>query len=266
MRQITADLSPLVRKLEVHAKLSAAERDLILSLPFDVRRLSAHDDLFRPGRTSGHVGVLLDGYALRSKVVRNGARQILNVLMRGDLVGVQRGLFGWADHEIEMLTPGQVAMIAAKDLKALMAAHPAIAHAFWSETLLDCSIQREWTVNIGRRDARERLSHLFCELVVRQEQAGLGADGTSEMPLTQTQIADSTALTPVHVSRVFQTMRRAGLIGSEQRSLVVGTWYELAAIAGFDEGYLRAEQGATTARAARPAQTRASSAGSGMSA
>ena len=46
----------------------------------------------------------------------------------------------------------------------------------WVDTLIDSSIFREWIMNIGRRDARERLAHIFCEFALRLEIAGHGFD------------------------------------------------------------------------------------------
>ena len=41
------------------------------------------------------------------------------------------------------------------------------------DTLIDASVFREWIVNVGRRDARERISHLLCEIYMRLNAVGL---------------------------------------------------------------------------------------------
>lgn len=230
-----------MRKLSIHSALSSAERDALLSLPVQRRPVTAHASLFRDGEAAKHCCALLDGYAFRYKLLPDGSRQILNVLMRGDLIGVQRALFGRRDQGVEMLSAGTIALIPAAEIEALRSDHPGLAGALWGETLFDGAIQREWTVNIGRRDARGRLAHLLCELAVRHEQLDLGQRTSYRLPLTQTHLADCAGLTPVHVNRVLQSLRGAGLISSDQRRLTIQDWDALARLGGFDERYLRAD-------------------------
>ena len=66
--------------------------------------------------------------------------------------------------------------------------------AMWYETLVDASIFRDWTLNVGRRSATARTAHMLCESALRMEVAGLGEQCAYEMPTTQEQLADARAL------------------------------------------------------------------------
>ncbi|HEU0044958.1 Crp/Fnr family transcriptional regulator [Sphingomonas sp.] len=235
----TSTLEPLARKLAIHTDISREERDALLSIRFDRRPVRSHEQLFRGAGPASHCYVLLDGYAARYKLLRNGSRQILNVLMRGDMVGTQRCLFRRADHDVEMLTQGTVATIAAAEMHEILSAYPNLAHAIWSETLFDAGIQSEWIVNLGRRDAAARLAHLFCELGVRHEQQGLGRRTDFALPLTQSHIADCAGLTAVHVNRVLRLLSEAGLIERHRGQIGIQDWAALTKMAGFDEQYLQ---------------------------
>ena len=46
-------------------------------------------------------------------------------------------------------------------------------------TLIEASILREWVVNVGRRDSRERIAHILCEFAVRLKAEGLQARADS---------------------------------------------------------------------------------------
>jgi transcriptional regulator with XRE-family HTH domain len=50
---------------------------------------------------------------------------------------------------------------------------------------------------------------------------GLTTDHSDELPLTQEEIADALGLTPVHVNRVLQRMRREGLISLTGGALTI---------------------------------------------
>jgi CRP-like cAMP-binding protein len=106
-------------------------------------------------------------------------------------------------------------------LGALMGERPVIRRAIWLDLLLDASVFREWVVNVGRRTARQRIAHLFCELALRLKAAGLAAGPEFDFPVTQEHIADATGLTVVHTNRTLQVLRRDGLIGLQSSKLTI---------------------------------------------
>ena len=112
----------------------------------------------------------------------------------------------------------------------------------WIDTLIDASIFREWIMNVGRRDARERLAHIFCEFALRLESAGMGSTTGYELPMTQEQLADATGLTAVHVNRTLKAMDAEGLIKRERRFILIPDWEKLRTVAGFSELYLHLDQ------------------------
>ena len=219
--------------------LSPEDREAILSLPHNVRTLEPGSYLLRDGDLATTCSVILSGFACRHKVVIDGARQILAIHMKGDGIDFQNALLGHADHNIQAITRLEVAAIPASAINDFLLAHPAAGRAILTEVLTDASIQREWTANVGRRDARTRLCHLLCEIGLRQEAAGIGARDRFELPLTQEQLADATGLTAVHVNRVLQGLRAERVIASEKRVVNVSSWDELTRIGDFRSAYLQ---------------------------
>lgn len=92
--------------------------------------------------------------------------------------------------------------------------------------------------SLGRRSARERIAHLFCELMMRLAGAGCQSGDSFDLPLTQEEIGDTTGLTAVHVNRVLQGLRNDGILTLNEQRLTVFDWPLLTAIANFDPGYL----------------------------
>jgi CRP-like cAMP-binding protein len=158
--------------------------------------------------------------------------------MKGDIVDLQNSLLGTADHNVQMLTPGEVAMIPVENMRELAFAHPAVGMAMWYETLVEGSIFREWVLNIGRRDARTRIAHLLCEFAIRLEVAELGHPTAYELPITQEQLADAVALTSVHVNRMLMQLERDGLITRTKRIISIVDWQDLVKVADFEPRYL----------------------------
>ena len=237
-------LEPLVRKLEYRVRLDPDDRTAVLDLPFTLRKVERGAYIVREGDDATKSCLLLSGFAVRSKVVGTGARQILSIHMKGELVDLQNSLLEEADHSVEMLTNGTIAEIPREAIWRVAAERPAVARAMWTETLVDGSIFREWISNIGRRDARTRLAHVFCEFSLRLRLAGLGEPGNYEMPMTQEQLADATGLTSVHVNRTIRGLETDGVIERPHpRAIHVTDWPKLAKMGDFQSRYLHLREG-----------------------
>jgi len=235
----SSSLQPLVAKLTYRVNLSEEDRAAILALPFTVRPMERGQFLVRERDIATHSCVMLSGYCIRFKTTAMGERQIVAIHMKGEVVDLQNSLLKVADHSVQMLTSGKVAMIPRNAVIQLTLDKPTIAHAMWIDTLVDGSIFREWITNVGRRDARTRMAHLLCEFAVRLRVAGLGRDTHYELPMTQEQLADATGLTPVHVNRTIKGLEKDGLIERPNpRSICIGDWRKLAEVGEFDTNYL----------------------------
>jgi CRP-like cAMP-binding protein len=234
-------LTPALRKLEKRVSLSVEDRAAFLSMPYGIKELNYGSYLVRERDKIKNCCILLSGFAFRNKIVGNGGRQILSIHIPGDIVDIQHAMLGIADHNIQMLTTGEVALVPAAAVKEIAFEHPAIGHALWLETLIDGAIFREWITNVGRRDARTRIAHLLCEFTVRLHAAGLTEGHRYELPMTQEQLGDATGLTAVHVNRTMQSLRSAGLISSDKRSITIEDWKALTTVGDFDTAYLHPE-------------------------
>lgn len=235
-------LLPFLAKLESHASFSEEERRLVLSLPYTIVDYPAGRHLFREGDRATTCSIILSGYACRHKVLADGSRQILAIHVRGDGLDLQNAVMVLVDHNIQALSEVRAALVPAEAISQLAGESWAVARAMWIETLIEASIQREWTVNVGRRDARGRIAHLICEIGMRNEAAGLADRNCFTLPVTQEQLADATGLTSVHVNRVLQALGAEGLMERDRRLLKIKDWSRLSEVAGFDAGYLHPVQ------------------------
>jgi len=234
-------LSRMVAKLELWTTFSDLDRAALLALPHIVRSLKAQQYIVWDGDQPQNACVLLSGYAFRHKIVGNGGRQIFSIHMPGDLVDVQNALLGRADHNVQMLTDGDVALIPMEAVRRIAFRHPHVGMALWYETLVEGAIFREWIANVGRRNADVRIAHLLCEFAMRLEASGLGSPLGFTLPMTQEQIADATSLTPVHVNRTLKLLETRGLITRDKRSVTIPDWRQLVAAGDFNPAYLHLE-------------------------
>lgn len=194
--------------------------------------------LIREGDKPGPVFVMLEGWAIRYKLLPSGTRQIMAFLMPGDACDLHGALLAEMDHSIETVTHATVATISRELMDELMDRHPAIARAMYIAQLVDEGTLRAWIVSLGRRSSIERAAHLLLELYVRAIRVGLIERGDMELPLTQTVIADALGMTPVHINRVLQALRKSGAVELRRGHLKIPDPGVLARLSGFDDNYL----------------------------
>jgi CRP-like cAMP-binding protein len=226
-----------VRKLEKFEKLSKTDRQALLDACQNVRKIGARKGMLEPGDWSY---LFLAGLACRYQMLEDGTRQITDFLVPGDFYN---GYGVLPDGSIASLSPCNVAYIAHDRLAQIMERHPRIARAMWRLGVAEAAVLREWTANIGGRPADKRVAHLLCELCVRlgeSEPAFVTSSGNSYvMPLSQVDLADATALSPVHINRVLGRLRDRRLVALQRRSITVKDVKRLMAFAQFNGAYLQ---------------------------
>src|SRR4029079_10289493 len=127
----SSTLEPMLRKLRYYHSLAQDDCAALLALPFRVRPYEGHHFVIRDRDIANHACVLLSGFAVRSKMVANGNRQIVSIHMKGEIVDLQNSLLNVADHSVQMLTSGRVAMIPREELIRLAFDRPEIGRALW---------------------------------------------------------------------------------------------------------------------------------------
>jgi CRP/FNR family transcriptional regulator len=170
-------------------------------------------DLIREGDSDSGLFTLLRGWAYRYKTLNDGRRQILNVLLPGDFIGLQQKMDDAASHGVRSLTPVRVCSFRRDAVWALHRDVPALGYdvtwlAAHGERLVDDNL-----LNVGQRGAHERAAALLLMLYTRAlpyETADVEREGIL-FPLTQQQLADALGLSLIHTHRTLRALQREGL-------------------------------------------------------
>lgn len=230
--------NPLIARLRLMTDLGDAELLAVHELLEQRREIRAGQDFVRAGQPTDRLHILINGWACRYKVLRDGQRQITALLLPGDPCDLDGVLVGKQDSSVLALTRGEAAVVSRDALLSVGRKYPRLADMLLWLTTLDNAAMSERLGSLGRRTARERLAHLFCEVLIRQAGTGLQSGDTCEFPLTQEAIGDTLGLTSVHVNRMVQALRKEGVIELGKQQLTVLDWPSLKSIAGFDPSYL----------------------------
>lgn len=237
-------LQRYLNRLRLRSPLSDEEERAILGLAGRETKTDAHRDIVRPGQTIDFACLVVDGLAGRFDQLASGHRQITALHIPGDMCDLHSVPVPHAGWGIGALTTTTILRVAHGPLRELTVRYPAIGFAFWRDTIADASILSKWISALGRRDAKSRLAHLICEMGMRMELAGLGTRTQFRLPATQTQLSDVLGLTPVHLNRTLQELRRAGLLLTNGYDIQVLDLPQIRGIAEFDQQYLLLDSGA----------------------
>ncbi len=235
-------LHPFVRKLRFGARLTAEDEEALSSLTKVVRCVHAKGDIVLEGDAPRSIALVLDGWAYSYRELENGRRQIISVLLPGDLTEPFGALPTFMAHSLGALTPVTFAQVSPDAIRAAARSSPTIEEALWWDLLAFMTIEREHVVSLGRRSAVERLGHFFCELQLRLSLIGLAEDGTFDFPVTQTNLGDILGLSSVHVNRSIQYLRARGLVSLRAGRLIIHDVEELRAASYFDPAFLKTSE------------------------
>jgi CRP-like cAMP-binding protein len=231
---------PLFARLAAHATLSESDLEGLFASDLSQTAHERGETVIEIGAALSHVFVVVEGWAIRYRLLEDGRRQIVNVMLPGDCFDLQALINTRADHGVEAVT--RVITVRARKDGFLGALHgnARLATAFWWAAVQEESILREQIVRLGRRSGRARLAHLFLELQRRLAQSGEPTGDRFVVPLTREMLADMLGLSSVHVSRSLTFLRAAGLITWNGAVLELADPDGLATLAQFDPAYLHA--------------------------
>lgn len=178
------------------------------------------------------LALIVEGWVYRAHMLADGGRQITDILLPGDVVGTTAASRDMG-HDIRACGRARVAMLR----RDVVTGRDSLSLRHRWEWMRDAEARslRSRLVSLGRRDACGRVAHFMAEMHGRLRQVGLVEDDAFTCPLTQEQLADVLGLTPVHVNRVLQRLRRDGLILFNRPRVVVPDLARLHA-AGCYEG------------------------------
>lgn len=207
------------------------------------RRFAPREHLLLEGEPAEGLFVIVSGFACRYKIAPDGRRQIIGLLIPGDVCDLRVFLLHKLDYSVCALKRMCTVLLRSDTVAVLLDRYPRLMREFWRSTLVDDCITREWVVNVGYRTAFERVGHLLCEMFWRLEAVGLARDNQCELPLTQIELGDALALSSVHINRTLMDMRKANLIRLQGGRLELLDRAALESAAAFSPLYLHLDGG-----------------------
>ena len=201
-----------LRALSRHGALAEEEERLARAALADMQSLAPGSELIAEGEALNRPSLLLEGWAVRQRVLSDGRRQIFSFVLPGDGLGLCARPDGISLHATLALTPVTVAPMPMLNHGLQGGPKRPLSETAWDMLSLEESFLVNQVMRLGRQSAYERLIHLLLEFHDRLKAKGATEDGSFVMPFTQEVLSDALGLSTVHTNRVLQQLRRERLI------------------------------------------------------
>jgi len=174
--------------------------------------------LFYEGDLADHLYRVVSGAVRLCKVLPDGRRQLADIFLPGDLVGLDLG----ESHSFaaEAITDSVVLKLPRQRVETLINENPRLGRALLSLAVERLAAAQSQMVLLGRKNATERLASFLLGLIERTGQAASDRP-TLNLTMTRADIADYLGLTIETVSRTFARLKQLNAIALPHPQRVV---------------------------------------------
>ena len=224
---------PFAARLLKQGGLDKADLKFFIAILGDDVSVGRGHDFVIDGVESRNLCFIKEGCAIRYRVLRNGKRQIVNLLLPGDVIGLLGSFFERAAFSVTTTSSLVVNACSRESYTELCYARPQFALALSWIAIHEAAMNAEHVVNLGRRTPIERLSHFLLDVLNRLHTVNRATADRFILPISQQIMADLLGLSVPHLNKMMQQLRSSNLIADESREVKILDVESLKAIAQY---------------------------------
>lgn len=190
-------------------------------LAVEERFAPRNTSMARAGDTGIRVRVIASGWAYRYRMLHDGRRQILSVLLPGDAFGLETLFEQPSQASVQTSTALTYFALSPTDLMSAFDRLPEFRRQLYRLVLAEKAVTEDWLVRLGQFDAEERTAALLTSLHRRLQQCGLASESSFVLELTQQEMADTLGLHVIHVNRVLGRLRARKLLSTRGKTVTL---------------------------------------------
>jgi CRP-like cAMP-binding protein len=203
---------PFVARLKGYMRLGDNDLQNLWRLIETDIKVEKRRDLVIDGYAYRKLCFIEEGFAARYKLLHNGRRQIVNLLLPGDVIGLPSGFVETARYTVTALTDVKLQGCSVTAYVDLCYKHPQFGLALSWLAMHEAIICAEHAINTGRRTPTERLAHFLLEIHSRLTEVGLASEAGFDLPFSQEIMSDALGLSVPHLNRTLAKLRADGHI------------------------------------------------------
>ncbi len=224
---------PFAARLSRIMELDASDLGTLELVIHGERLVKKREDLVVIGDEYRNLCFVRDGHAIRYKLLRSGKRQILNVILPGDVIGFPVSFFDRSIYSVVAVSNLTCNLCPLDSYVQLCHEQPRFGLALSWLAAYEAAIYAEHIVDIGRRTPIERLAHFLLEIHARLLAVGRAEKTSFDLPFSQEVMADVLGLSVPHLNRVMQQLRADRLITKHSRLIELTNMASLQTLAHY---------------------------------
>jgi CRP-like cAMP-binding protein len=213
----SASDDPIVARFNSYVDLNPADLSALRTLIESEQTVKKRRDLVVDGYEFCKLCFVKDGFAARYKLLRNGKRQIINVVLPGDVIGMPGSFLERASFSVIALTDMTLQVCSLNDFVGLCYRRPKFGLALSWLAVQEATTCAEHIIDIGRRTSLERMAHFLLEVHSRLLMVGRATESGFDLPFSQEVMSDALGLSVPHLNRMLARLRTEGMIAIEER-------------------------------------------------
>lgn len=200
-----------IRQLPLFDPLSSTEIEFMEKFKVGEMNIEPGAPILAEGANTPQIYTALSGMGLRYKLLEDGRRQVISLVLPGDFIGLQAGVMNQMTHSVEATTAMSLCVFDRAELWSLYRNQPARA---FDLTWLAANEERflgEALAALGQREAYELLSWALARIWRKLEALDLTTGTTAPLPYRQQDLADAMGLSLVHTNKTLAKLRNSEL-------------------------------------------------------
>jgi CRP-like cAMP-binding protein len=241
LRKVAADSvrsHPFVAKLDASIQLDDDDFTALARMLDRKIVVKKAKDIIVEGYEYKALHIVETGFAIRYKLLHSGKRQIVNVILPGDIIGFPACFYEYAVFSVTAIGRMSLHHVPLDAFADLCLERARIATALVWFAAREAAIYAEHVIDAGRREPLERLAHFLLEMLTRLRAVGCASENSFEMPLSQEGIGDVVGLSAPHVNRMLAELKSEGLIAINGHEIAVLDMAALQILGEFRPAYL----------------------------
>ena len=235
---MSSEESCIVRHFSFFSPVSEEDQALLALLEDNATPVRAGTILWVERDDAHEFCTLKRGWAFSYRELENGTRQILEIYLPGDIIGLREFAFSQRLAGVQMVEDGEVCFFPHRHLTAIFRKSFTLTSILFAIASRQQVLLTERLVDLARRNARQKVAHFLLEMFQRLRQTQANGSESLRLPLSQEMLADLLGLSPVHVSRTFTALSEDGLVFRDRHNVTLPDLQALKDEAGFDDRYL----------------------------
>ncbi len=217
--------------------LSMTTEEVAIMQRFKVGELvvDAGATILMEGSNSPQLFTALHGMGLRYKYLQNGKRQVVNLILPGDFIGLQAGIMGQMGHSVEATTKMTLCVFDRSTIWNFFKDNPKRAFAITWLAAVEEHFLGDALATVGQRDALQSVAWALAKVFLRGEALGLVNNRQMPFPYRQQDLADALGLSLVHTNKTLAILKGRQMAHWSDGTLSVSDIHALADIAMLDD-------------------------------